>query len=72
MFHFENHRSFGAVYKAQHEPTGIIVALKKCLVENYEDSLQEIQIMRECDSPHIVKFYGSYIFDESLWVQANI
>lgn len=56
------------MYRAVHKPTGKVVALKKCLLDDMKENMGEIEILRECDSPHIVKYFGNYVFDDFLWV----
>lgn len=58
--------SFGAVYKAQHRPTGAIVAVK--VIANASSSKSEeekikgeIDILSRCDSPYIVGYFDCYI-----------
>jgi serine/threonine protein kinase len=58
--------SFGAVYKAQHKPTGAIVAVK--VIANASSSASEeekikgeIDILSRCDSPYIVGYCECFI-----------
>jgi len=37
--------------------------------QELESIRNEISILRECDHPNIVKYYGSYFKDEYLWVR---
>ena len=30
--------------------------------------IQEIAILKECNSPHIVRYFGSYTKDNDLWI----
>lgn len=66
--------AYGAVYKANHVPTGTNIALK-CLqlVEQELDELMiEISILRECNCTHIVQFYGNFLEEDKegdkMWI----
>lgn len=61
--------SYGAVFKARHKETGAILAVKQVPLENdLQDIIKEISMIKECDSPYIVKYYGSYFKDTDLWI----
>eukprot|EP00128_Syssomonas_multiformis_P008978 Colp12_sorted_trinity150504_noHs@29465 len=61
--------SYGSVYKAMHKQTGEIVAIKMVPVESeLQDLIKEISMMQQCDSPHVVWYYGSYFKDSDLWI----
>lgn len=63
--------SYGSVYKARHKDTSDIVAIKIIALDDTEtikDVRREIEILSECDDPHVVKYFGSYYRDETLWV----
>ena len=65
--------SYGAVYKAMHKVSGVVVACKIVPVDNdLEDLLKEINVMQDCDSDSIVRFYGSYYRDERLNVNHRL
>uniref|UniRef100_A0A8C4N8K1 non-specific serine/threonine protein kinase n=1 Tax=Eptatretus burgeri TaxID=7764 RepID=A0A8C4N8K1_EPTBU len=52
--------SYGNVYKAIHKESGQIVAIKQVPVESdLQEIIKEISIMQQCDSPHVVKYYGT-------------
>lgn len=59
--------SFGAVYKANHKPTGAIVAVKVIPNGNMarasedEKIMSEIDILSRCDSPYIVGYFECFI-----------
>lgn len=58
---YNNGSSYGAVYKALHEKTGTIVALKKQeIYGNLADIEAEIKFMRQCNGPYTVNFYGTF------------
>jgi serine/threonine protein kinase len=58
--------SFGAVYKAQHQPTGAIVAVKviphgnRPTARDNSKILDEIEILSRCDSPYIVGYFECF------------
>ncbi|CAF4372275.1 unnamed protein product, partial [Adineta steineri] len=61
--------SYGCVYKAKHRETGQLLAIKQIPVESdLQEIVKEISIMKQCDSPHIVKYFGSYFKDSDLWI----
>lgn len=68
--------SYGEVYKAMHKQSGTIVALKIITVQDdseFNDIMKEINVMNACDSPSIVRFYGSFYNQEGfLWVFHNL
>jgi len=61
--------SYGSVWKAQHLKTGTTTAIKRVPVENdLDEILNEIKIMKQCRSPYIISYYGSYFKDSELWI----
>lgn len=61
--------SYGSVFKARYKATGDIVAVKKVPVDSdLADIVKEISIMQQCDSPFIVKCYGSLFDSQDLWI----
>ncbi|KER19167.1 hypothetical protein T265_11967 [Opisthorchis viverrini] len=61
--------SYGSVFKARYKATGGIVAIKKVPVDSdLTDIVKEISIMQQCDSPFIVKCYGSLFDSQDLWI----
>jgi serine/threonine protein kinase len=57
------------VWKAIHRQTGGIVAVKKVGIDNdLDDIMREIEFMKGCRSPYIVRYFGSYFKDNELWV----
>ena len=59
--------SYGSVFKAIHKESRQVVAIKKVPFD-LQDMLKEIYVMQECDSPHIVKYYGTYFKGSDLWI----
>lgn len=62
--------SFGCVYKANHKPTGAIVAVKiiaNAMTGDEEDEkIQgEIDILSKCDSPYIVGYFECFTLQKS-------
>ena len=61
--------SYGSVYKAIHKDSQQILAIKQVTVDNdLQDIIREISIMQQCDSPYVVKYYGSYFKNTDLWI----
>lgn len=66
---------FGRVYKAIEKNTGREVAIKIipwCEDDDNDKLRHEIQLMKECKSPSIVEFFGSYFNRGELWVRFYI
>lgn len=62
-------RSYGSVFKALHKESGQVLAIKQVPIDtDLQEIIKEISIMQQCDSPHVVKYYGSYFKDSDLWV----
>ena len=58
------------MYKGIHKRSGTIVALKIVPIDHDLEELQkEITVMKDCSSNAIVRFYGSFMYKESLWVR---
>ncbi|CRL02512.1 CLUMA_CG015118, isoform A [Clunio marinus] len=61
--------SYGSVYKAKHKESDQIVAIKQVPVDtDLQEIIKEISIMQQCDSPYVVKYYGSYFKNTDLWI----
>eukprot|EP00960_Hanusia_phi_P035654 751850-Hanusia_phi.AAC.1 len=61
--------SFGSVYRAIDNQTGHNVAVKILPSDSDMSPLErEIEILKQCDSPYIVRYLGSYIKDNDLWI----
>ena len=61
--------SYGSVYKAIHKESGQVLAIKQVPVDTEDPQIfNEISIMQQCDSPYIVKCYGSYLTIMDLWI----
>ncbi|XP_064597085.1 serine/threonine-protein kinase 3-like [Liolophura sinensis] len=61
--------SYGSVFKAMHKEWGQVLAIKQVPVDtDLQEIIKEISIMQQCDSPFIVKYYGSYFKNTDLWI----
>ena len=62
--------NYGSVYKVQNNKTGQILAAKICKIEsnNNESFYKEIKMLKQCDSPYILKYYSSYIKNNTIWI----
>jgi len=46
-----------------------VLAIKQVPVDtDLQEIIKEISIMQQCDSPYVVKYYGSYFKNTDLWV----
>jgi len=61
--------SYGSVYKAMHNRTGEIVAIKEVAMEDdLDEIIIEINIMKQLSDPYIVNYYGNYLLQNELWI----
>ncbi|KAK8844573.1 hypothetical protein IAR55_006420 [Kwoniella newhampshirensis] len=64
--------SFGTVWKASHNETKQIVAIKMIDLESSDDDISEIQAeiahLSSCWSDHVTKYYGSFVRGARLWI----
>lgn len=62
--------SYGSVYKALDRRDGKIVAIKVLEVENEDttDLVKEINILKQCDSPFVVAYKGTFQKDGHVWI----
>lgn len=61
--------SYGEVYSAIDRVSGATVALKVIPVAGAtEDLRREIELLKACQSPYVVRYFGSYEKDGDLWI----
>ncbi|KAF8913898.1 Ste20-like serine/threonine kinase [Gymnopilus junonius] len=64
--------SFGVVYKAIHNGTNQVVAVKQIDLEDSDDDISEIQqeiaSLAQCDSEYVTRYYGSFVVNYKLWI----
>jgi len=61
--------SYGSVYKSIHKESRQVLAIKQVPVDtDLQEIIKEISIMQQCDSPYVVKYYGSYFKNTDLWI----
>eukprot|EP01138_Halocafeteria_seosinensis_P009454 gb/GECG01009662.1/.p1 GENE.gb/GECG01009662.1/~~gb/GECG01009662.1/.p1 ORF type:complete len:249 (+),score=28.56 gb/GECG01009662.1/:1-747(+) len=61
--------SYGEVYSAIDKQTEEVVAIKVIPVEaEIDEVMKEINILKKCDSPYVVRYMGNYLKDGDLWI----
>lgn len=63
--------AFGKVYKAKNRFSEQLAAAKhfeKCTEEEIDDCLIEVEILKECKHPNIVKIYDAFYYEKKLLV----
>eukprot|EP00501_MAST-03F_sp_TOSAG23-6_P002249 GSMAST32.ASY1.ANO1.2349.1 assembled CDS len=60
--------SFGAVYQAEHLETNQIVAIKVIRLPTHKGMKDEIEMLRACSHPNIVRYIGTYYKENAVWI----
>eukprot|EP01080_Neovahlkampfia_damariscottae_P002831 gene2831-4238_t len=61
--------SYGIVWKALHKIDGKICAVKVVKVEDDISEVEkEVKILKQCKSPYIVGYHGTYLKNNKLWI----
>ncbi len=62
--------SYGSVFRAVHNKTQVVVALKVVDMEDEDlnELIREVEIMKGLEARYIVQYFGSYIRDDRLWI----
>ncbi|KAI6186457.1 Non-specific serine/threonine protein kinase [Aphelenchoides besseyi] len=63
--------TYGSVYKARDLRNGRFAAIKVIKLEkedNFPVIQHEIQVLRECQHPNIISYFGSYFKRDRLWI----
>lgn len=60
----------GTVYKAHHQPTSLLMAVKVIPLditpENQKQIIAELEILHKCNSPSIIGYYGAFFTENSI------
>ena len=62
--------NYGSVYKVKKKTTNEIFAAKisTILKSNIENFKKEINVLKQCNSPYIIKYYNSYLKNNKIWI----
>eukprot|EP01122_Echinamoeba_exundans_P012765 TRINITY_DN5421_c0_g1_i1.p1 TRINITY_DN5421_c0_g1~~TRINITY_DN5421_c0_g1_i1.p1 ORF type:complete len:1244 (+),score=206.12 TRINITY_DN5421_c0_g1_i1:107-3838(+) len=62
---------FGEVWRVHHKKTNRVLAVKKVTITqdgHMADLAREINVMKKCASPYIVRYYGNYLKGNVMWI----
>ncbi|KJE89802.1 TAO kinase 1 [Capsaspora owczarzaki ATCC 30864] len=68
------HGSTGSVFQARDSRTDEVVAIKKMLIigakaeEDWDDVVREIKFMANCQHENIIKYFGTYLKNEYIYI----
>ena len=63
-------RGFGEVFVAKNKTSNELVAIKKVKLNvNYEGVENEAELLKDCSSTFIVRYYGVHVVEDELWVR---
>lgn len=61
--------SYGSVHKGTYKATNHVVAIKKVPLDtDLIEIIREIKVLGENDHPNVVRYYGSYLKADRLWI----
>ena len=62
--------NYGSVYKVKKRSTNEIYAAKisTILKNNIENFKKEINVLKQCNSPYIIKYHNSYLKNNKIWI----
>lgn len=62
-------RSYGHVYLGRYKETGQLLAIKMMkMISDMHSIKKEIHMLKDCDCNHVVRYFGSYLKDDHVWV----
>ncbi|KAN0052971.1 hypothetical protein ACTA71_012452 [Dictyostelium dimigraforme] len=63
--------SFGSVYRAVHKSSNTSIAIKEFEIfeaNDVEPISKEIQILKKCNNPYVVSYFGSIMLKDKYWI----
>ena len=62
-------RSYGHVYLGRYKETGQLLAIKMMkMISDMHSIKKEIHMLKDCDCNHVVRYFGSYLKDDHVWI----